>query len=181
MALTATIYNISLELADVDRAVYDTFELRVARHPSESGEYMVTRILAYALEYREGIALTEGVSSGDEPAVVVRDLTGHVTTWIEVGMPDAARLHRARKQCDDVAVYTHRDIRQMMAQYVGAKIHKAGDIRIVAFDRPCIGAVADGLERRATIAVSVTEREMFLDVNGRTSQSTLVEHRIPEP
>src|SRR3954468_14545375 len=97
MALTATIYNLTVELSDIDRGVYETLDLRVARHPSESAEYMVVRILAYCLEYQEGIAFTEGVSSGDEPAVIVRDLTGRITGWIEVGMPDANRLHRGSK------------------------------------------------------------------------------------
>ena len=94
MALTATIYQFAIELADIDRGVYETLDLRVARQPSETVEYMLTRVLAYCLEYEEGIALTEGVSSGDEPALVVRDLTGRLTAWIEVGLPVAARLHR---------------------------------------------------------------------------------------
>ncbi len=88
----------------MDRDVYETLDLRVARHPSETAEYMVVRILAYCLEYQEGIELTEGVSSGDEPALVVRDLTGRITGWIEVGMPDANRLHRGSKLAGSVAV-----------------------------------------------------------------------------
>ncbi|HEY6361385.1 MAG TPA: YaeQ family protein, partial [Vicinamibacterales bacterium] len=85
MARTAIIYTLTIDLADMDRGVYETLELRVARHPSESAEYMLVRILAYCLEYQDGIELTEGVSSGDEPALVVRDLTGRLTAWIEVG------------------------------------------------------------------------------------------------
>ena len=75
LAQTATVYTATIDLADMDRNVYETLELRVARHPSETAEYMLVRILAYCLEYQEGIALTEGVSSGSEPALVVRDLT----------------------------------------------------------------------------------------------------------
>src|SRR5215203_4869884 len=111
MAQTATVYQFTIDLSDMDRGVYETLELRVARHPSETAEYMLVRILAYCLEYQEGIALTEGVSSGDDPAVLVRDLTGAVMAWIEVGMPDAARLHRGSKLAGPVAVYTHRDVR----------------------------------------------------------------------
>ena len=70
MAETATIYQFSIDLSDMDRGVYDTLELRVARHPSETAEYMVVRVLAYCLEYQEGIMMTEGVSSGDEPALL---------------------------------------------------------------------------------------------------------------
>lgn len=74
-----TIYTATIDLADMDRHVYETLDLRIARHPSETAEYMLVRILAYCLEYQEGIALTEGVSSGNEPALVVRDLTGRIT------------------------------------------------------------------------------------------------------
>ena len=80
MALTATIYRVSVELAHIDRGVYETLDLRLARHPSETLDYMATRLLAYCLEYTEGIVFTDGVSStADEPAIVVRDLTGRLT------------------------------------------------------------------------------------------------------
>src|SRR5436190_9002061 len=125
----------------MDRGVYQTLGLRVARHPSETAEYMVVRVLAYCLEYQEGISFTEGLSSGDEPAVVVRDLTGRLLAWIEVGLPDADRLHRGSKQAPRVAVYTHRDVRQLLAQLNGARIHRGGEIPIRAFKRTDIDAV----------------------------------------
>src|SRR6478672_6344802 len=116
MALSSTIYNVSVDLSDVDRGVYEKFALRLAMHPSETSEYMVTRLLAYCLEYAEGIEMTAGLSDGDEPAIVVRDLTGRITTWIEVGLPAADRLHRASKLAQRVAVYTHRDLRILLGQ-----------------------------------------------------------------
>ncbi|MCI5104433.1 MAG: YaeQ family protein, partial [Algiphilus sp.] len=85
MALTATMHHFTVQLADMDRQRYADFSLRVARQPSETEVFMLTRILAYCLEYEEGIALTEGVAATDEPAVVVRDLTGRITKWVEVG------------------------------------------------------------------------------------------------
>ena len=97
MAQGATLYNFDIELADTDRGVYESLALRVARHPSESEEYLVSRVLAYLLEHAEGIEFSRGVSSPDEPAIVIRDRTGVMTTWIDIGMPDAARLHKASK------------------------------------------------------------------------------------
>src|SRR6185312_5370514 len=78
VALTATIYNVDIDLADADRGVYESLALRVARHPSESGEYLVTRILAYALEFHEGISFSPGLSDPEEPTISVRDLTGAI-------------------------------------------------------------------------------------------------------
>jgi uncharacterized protein YaeQ len=177
MALTATIYNLDLEIADMDRGVYESLTLRVAREPSETAAYMLTRVLAYCLEYTEGIALTGGVAAGDEPAVLVRDLTGRVTAWIEVGMPDAARVHRGSKLAGRVAVYTHRDPKQILAQWSGERIHNVAAIPIFAFDRGLVEEVSSRLERRSTLSVSVTERALYLDLDGSTSELAITEHR----
>ena len=180
MAQTATIYTLTIDLSDMDRGVYETLDLRVARHPSETTEYMVVRILAYCLEYQEGIELTEGVSSGDEPALVVRDLTGRITGWIEVGMPDANRLHRGSKLAGRVAVYTHRDPRQVLAQFAGEKIHRGADIPIRTFDRKLIEELAAILDRRTSMSISVSQGELYISVAERNFTLPIVEHRIPD-
>src|SRR5438045_3695280 len=128
MALTATIYNIQIDLADTDRGVYEALDLRVARHPSESEEYLIARVLAYALEYAEGIEFSRGISDPDEPTIAVRDLTGAFKAWIEIGSPDAARLHKASKAAPRVAVYTHKDPAQLVARLAGERIHRAEDV-----------------------------------------------------
>lgn len=179
MALTATVYNITVQLADIDRNVYENFELRMARQPSETIEYMLMRLLAYCLEYEEGIALTEGVAAGDEPAVVIRDLTGRTTAWIEVGMPDADRLHRGAKLAGRAAIYTHRDVRQLLMQFAGRKIHHSEEIPIYTFDRAFIDEMAAMLDRRTDLALSITERQLYADVGGQTLNTPIVEHRIP--
>ena len=180
MAQTATIYTVTIDLSDLDRGVYETLELRVARHPSETAEYMLLRLLAYCLEFQEGLELTEGVSSGDEPALVVRDLTGKLTAWIEVGLPDAARLHRGSKLAGRAAVYTHRDVRQLLAHLSGAKIHRAGEIPIRAFDRATIDELASLIERRASLAVSVSGGELLVALGTRMFTLPIVEHRLTD-
>ncbi|MEO8218114.1 MAG: YaeQ family protein [Acidobacteriota bacterium] len=178
MALTATMYNLTVELADIDRGVYQSLEMRMARQPSETSEYMLMRLLAYCLEYAEGIALTEGVASGDEPAVLIRDLTGRVTAWIEVGLPAAGRLHRGSKLAGRAAVYTHREIRQVRAALDGQKIHNAEEIPVYAFERRFVEEVAAMIDRRTDLSISVTERELYLGINGGTHATTIAEHRF---
>src|SRR6476469_2264618 len=97
MALTATMYHLQIGLSDVDRGVYETLDLRVAQHPSETMRYLLTRTLAYCLLYEPGIAFTRGLSTTDEPALWIKDLQGQLRTWIDVGTPSADRLHKARK------------------------------------------------------------------------------------
>ena len=114
MALSATIYTSTCRLSDVDRGVYESLALVARQAPSESEEYLVTRVLAYCLEYSEGIAFSRGLAEPDEPPLAVRDLTGALQAWIEIGAPDAARLHKAAKAAPRVVVYTHKDPAQLV-------------------------------------------------------------------
>ena len=164
MALTATIYNFDIELADNDRQVYESLALRVARHPSESEEYLVTRVIAYLLEFAEGIEFSRGVSSPDEPAIAVRDLTGAIRTWIDIGTPDAERLHRASKLAERVVVYTHKEPAQFLKQLAGRKIHNAEALELYAVDRALVSAMVARLERRVAFSLSVGERELYLSI-----------------
>lgn len=166
MALSSTVYAVTVHLSHVDRAVYETLDLRVARHPSETPEYLVTRLLAYCLEYEEGIAFGDGVSTADTPAVLVRDLTGRVTKWIEVGMPSAERVHRGSKLAGRAAVYTHRDLRQVMALLDGQGIHRAEAIPVYALDRAAVDAMAAGLDRRVELTINVMDQQAYVDGPG---------------
>ncbi|HVL61251.1 MAG TPA: YaeQ family protein [Microbacterium sp.] len=178
MALGATIHTFAVQLADVDRGVYEELALRVARHPSETESYMVTRVLAYCLEYEEGIVFSEGISSTDEPAVLVRDLTGALIAWIEVGAPDADRLHHGSKLAERTVVYTHRDPTKVMAPWAGKRIHRSDAIVLHSFDPGFIDAAVTAVERRNTMTVSITERELYLDLNGTSMSTTIHDHRI---
>lgn len=178
MAETATIYSIDTELSDVDRGVYQTFSLRMARQPSETLEFMLTRFLAYCLEYTEGIEFTEGVAAGDQPAVLVRDLTGRVTAWVEVGMPDAQRLHRGSKLAGRVAVYTHRNVAKVLEQLDGKQVHQAAAIPVYEFGRGFVEGMAAVLQRRTDASVSVIERQLYLDVSGHAFSTAVVEHHF---
>ena len=161
MALGATLYNFDIDLADHDRQVFASLALRVARHPSESEEYLVARLLAYLLEYADGIDFSRGVSEADEPAIAVRDLTGATMTWIDIGTPDAARLHKAAKASARVVVYTHKDPTQYLKQLAGARIH--GDaVELYAIDRALVSALVARLERRVAFSLSVADRELFV-------------------
>ncbi|MEU7144961.1 YaeQ family protein [Nocardia sp. NPDC046473] len=179
MALPATLHNFAVQLADVDRDVYQDLELRIARHPSETAEFMMTRLLAYCLEYQEGIAFSEGgISSTDEPAVLVRDRTGRLTAWIEIGAPDAERLHRGSKLAGRAAIYTHRDPAKVLAQLAGKRIHRAEAIPLYSFDRDFIDAAVAALDRRNTATLSITERSLYLDLNGTNLSTPVEQHAL---
>lgn len=164
MALGATIYNFDVELADTDRHIYESLALRVPRHPSESEEYLATRLLAYLLEFTEGIEFSRGVADPDEPTIAVRDLTGAITAWIDVGTPDAARLHKASKAAARVVVYTHKDPAQFLKLLAGERIHNSEALELYAMDRALVSALVARLERRVAFSLSVTDHELYLSI-----------------
>jgi len=177
MALTATIHNFDIQLSDVDRGVYETLALRVARHPSETEEYLLTRVIAYCLEYREGLAFSRGLAEPDEPALAVRDLTGALQAWIEVGAPDAARLHRAGKAAPRVAVYTHHNPERVRRAVAGERIHRAEAVELYAVDRTLLAELAARLDRRVAFDLSVTEGHLYVTIGGQTLTGEVV--RVP--
>jgi len=175
MALQATIYNFDVELAHHDRAVYETLALRVACHPSESEQHLIARVLAYLLEFRSGIAFSQGVSEPDQPAIAVRDPTGAITSWIDIGTPDAGRLHKASKTARRVVVYTHKDPRQYLNQIAGEKIHRAEALEFYAIDRALVAALVARLERRIAFSMSVTDCELYVSIGTENLTGTVVQ------
>jgi uncharacterized protein YaeQ len=174
MALGATIYVFAIELADSDRGVYESFELRVARHPSEAPDYLITRVLAYCLEYTEGISFSNGLSSPDEPTIAVRDLTGALRAWIDVGAPSAERLHRASKATPRVAVYTHKDVTQLVGRLRGERIHRVEELELYALDRDLLTNLEARLARRMAFSLTVTEQHLYVSV-GEESFTGVIE------
>ena len=180
MALTATIYNFTIELADVDRNVYESLVVKVAQHPSETAERLVTRVLAYCLEHAEGISFSRGISDPDEPAITVRDLTGTITAWIEVGAPDAARLHKASKASPRVVVYIEKAAVIYLRQLAGERIHRSEAISIRAIDRDLIAALVERLDRRMSLSLSITDGHLFVSLpDGSSMDGRIEELAVP--
>ena len=177
MALGATIHVFDIELANSDRGVYESLELRVARHPSETADYLLTRVLAYCLEHAEGIAFSNGLSDPDEPAIAIRDLTGALQVWIDIGAPEANRLRRASKAAPRVAVYTHKDAEQLAARLAGEKIHRIEALELYAVDREWLATLAERLTRRMKFTLTVSEQHVYLSL-GEETLSTVI-RRVP--
>ena len=179
MALSSTVFTFDIDLSDSDRGVYDTLALRVARHPSEADEFLVARVLAYCLEYTDGISFSRGgLSDTDEPPIAVRDLTGVMQVWIDIGTPSAERLHRAAKSTPRVAVYLHKDAAQWLSSLTAAKIHRADEIELYALGRELVAALVKRLERRNDLDLSVTDRHVYVTLGGETLSGE-VERLVP--
>jgi uncharacterized protein YaeQ len=180
VALQATVFTFDIELADVDRGVYETLALRVPCHPSETEEFLLTRVLAYCLEHAEGIAFSKGgLSAPDEPAISVRDLTGALVAWIDVGAPAAERLHRAGKAAGRVAVYTHGDPSRLVRAWSGARIHRGDEIALHAVDRTMLAELVARLQRRMAFSLMVTGGRLYVSTaDGAVFEGTVLRHAL---
>ena len=181
MALTATMFHLMVDLSDVDRGVYETLDLRVARHPSESMRYMLTRTLAYCLEYEEGIAFSKGgLSSDDEPPVAVRDLTGLLKAWIDIGSPSADRLHKASKAAPRVALYTHADLTLLRREAASRAIHKVEDIAVWRVEGSYLDALEAKVDRHTKLGLLRTDGALYATVNDKTVEGTITRCSLVE-
>lgn len=171
-------YVFDVRLANADRAVNEVLTIRAARHPSETAEYLLTRLLAYCLEYTEGIAFSKGLSDPDEPAIVVRDLTGVLQAWIEIGTPDADRLHRAAKAAPRVAVYAHRGLDALITRLGNERIHRAREIRLRAVDPELLSELVARLDRRMSLDLTVSDQTLYVSVGDETLTGVMKERRL---
>lgn len=172
-------FHLVIALSDVDRGVYETLDLRVARHPSESTRYMLTRILAYALSYEDGIAFSKGgLSNSDEAPITVRDPTGVLLTWIDIGMPSAERLHKASKAARKVVLFSSGDLALLRKDAASRPIHRAEDLVIWWFEPSFLAEFETVIDRDVKLEIVRTEGQLYVTVGQRMIESRVVEERL---
>jgi uncharacterized protein YaeQ len=176
MALSATIRRFVITVADSDRDVYETLDLRVAQHPSESERYLVARLLARALEHAEGVDFSRGLAMAEEPALLQHDLQGTVTGWIEVGSPSLERLHKASKTGPRVVVYAWKGAEALAIELPG-KVYRAERIELHALDQAFLDDVASTLDRNNTWSLAISGGSLYLDIDGKLHEGSVT--RIP--
>jgi len=180
MALSATVYHFQIELSDVDRGVYESLDLRVARHPSESTPYLLTRVIAYALLFEEGIAFSKGLSTSEEPALWVKDLQGNLRVWVEVGTPSAERLHKASKASPRLVIFTQHDPRLLRREAQTRPIHKAADIELYALDPAFLEQLGALTDRNARWTLLRNDGQLYVTVGAETVSCTLTRGSLIE-
>jgi uncharacterized protein YaeQ len=131
MALKATIFKAELQIADMDRNYYGNHALTIARHPSETDERMMIRLLAFAIHAHEMLGFGKGLSTDDEPDLWQKDLTGAIELWIDVGQPDDKRLLKACGRSARVVVYCYSSASNVWWNQIGAKVERAKNLRVV--------------------------------------------------
>lgn len=162
MALKATIYKADLQIADMDRHYYADHALTLARHPSENDERMMVRVLMYALYAQEGIAFTKGLFDVDEPEVWVKDLTGEIKLWIDIGQPDDARLRKACGRADQVIVVCVSSSCEIWWKGVAPKLTRLENLSVLQLPAETSQALAALTERSMQLQCMVQDGEIWI-------------------
>ncbi len=157
MAKTSTLHRFQIELSDIDRGIYESLDLRVARHPSEDEERMVVRVLARVLAHEDGLAFGRGLSTTEDAALWTKTPDGRVTTWIDVGCPSAERLHRASKAAERVVVVTTKGDAMLRKEWSSRSIHRSDTISVWRLPSSFISDLCTLLERQVQWYVTVND------------------------
>lgn len=129
------LYRFKIELSDVDNAVYETLDFRASQHPSETGPYLLSRVLAYSLSYNENLKFSSsGLSDPDTPALTALGKNSAIDIWIEIGNPSARKLHKAGKSAKQVIVYTYKSPEILIQDILNNDVYRADDLKIYALD-----------------------------------------------
>jgi uncharacterized protein YaeQ len=179
MALGATVYHFVIELSDVDRSTYEALNLRLARHPSESLRYLLTRTLAYCLSYEDGICFSKaGLGSSEEPPVSIVEPSGTMKAWIDVGAPSARRLHKASKAAARVALFTHVERSLLLAEAASGPIHRLEEIELWPLDAAFLDRVAERLERKLAFTLTRNDGMLYLGLGAETFETPSICSRL---
>ena len=173
MALPSTIYRVTIALSNVDRGVYESLAITVARHPSETAERMVARLLAFSLFYESELVFTRGVSAGDEPDLWVKGADGRVLLWVEVGLPEPERLLKAGRHSERVVLVAYGNARDQWERQHLSRLGAVANLTVIAFEPQFIARLATLAGRVISWELTLSDGIVYLATAGETLESVL--------
>jgi uncharacterized protein YaeQ len=161
MALAATTYKVEISISDIDRGYYATHEFTLARHPSETEERLMVRLLAFALYADERLQFGKGISSDNEPDLWRKDLTGEIVDWIELGNPDEQRIRKACGRARHVIVvnYGGRSA-AVWWEKNNAALARARNLTVIDIPQAAVQALAALAERTMHLQCTIQDRQV---------------------
>ncbi len=168
------LYHFQLELSDIDRGIYESLDFRIAKHPSETAPYLLSRTLAYALSYQEGLEFTSGgLNDPEAPALRALGLHGTINSWIEIGNPSARKLHKASKVAKQVIVYTYKNPEHLTQDIKANDVHRGEEIQIYAFDPKFLQILETHLEKNNRWTVLQQQGDLNIGIGGNSIATNL--------
>lgn len=166
------LYRFQIELSDVDRGVYETLDFRAALHPSEAAPYLLSRVLAYALTYQEGLEFSPGgLADPEAPALRILGNLNTIDLWIEIGNPSARKLHKAGKSAKKVMVFTYKNPEVLLTEIRGNEVHRANEIEIFAFEPKFLEDLSQHLEKNNRWSMLIQQGQLDVNIGDQTVSS----------
>jgi uncharacterized protein YaeQ len=170
MALKATIYKADLSIADMDRNYYQEHALTIARHPSETDERVMIRLLAFALHADPALTFGKDLFDVEEPALWLKDLTGAIQTWIEVGQPDERRLLKAVGRAEHVVVYSYSATSNIWFKGLASKLERTRKLTVVNIPAEVSSQLEQMVSRNMQLQCTIQDGQVWLTDGERTVQ-----------
>lgn len=169
MALSSTIFKAHLQISDMDRHYYDEHQLTLARHPSETDERMMVRLLAFALHANEHLCFTKGLCDDEEPALWQKSLSDEIELWIDVGLPDERRVRKACSRAAKVCLYIYGGRNaELWWQRNGDKLQRYNNLSVVEIPEAACNALVDLVQRSMQLQCTVQDGDLWLSCEDRT-------------
>lgn len=168
MALKSTIFKADLQVADMDRHYYDNHVLTIARHPSETDERMMVRLLAFALHASEALVFTKGLSADDEPDLWQKDLTGAIDLWIEIGQPDERRILKACGRSAQVIVYSYSSTSPIWWRQLASKVERAKNLQVINVSAETSQKLAALAQRNMQLQCTIQDAQIWINGGGES-------------
>ncbi len=163
MALKATIFKTEIQVTDMDRNHYQDYSFTIARHPSETDERMMARLLAFAMHAKESLAFTKGLSTDNEPDLWQKSLSGEIELWIDLGQPDEKRIRRACGKSRQVVIfcYDHRSA-QVWWQQIKTKLTRFNNLTVTALPAGISCSMADMATRNMQLQFTIQDGHIWM-------------------
>lgn len=166
MALKATIYKAELQISDMDRHHYQGHTLTIARHPSETDERMMVRLLAFALHADEDLSFTKGLSTNDEPELWKKDLTGAIELWIDIGHPDERRIRKACGRARQIIIYSYGGhATELWWAQVGNKLDRFANLSVVQLPQAQCRELTKLVGRNMRLQCTIQDGQLWIGDN----------------
>lgn len=176
----STLYRFRIDLSDIDHGVYTNIDVRTAMHPSETEPYLLTRALAFALNFHEDLRFSPGgLSDPDQPCILRTDANQETLLWIEVANPSAKKIHRASKSARQVKIYTYKDPELLVKELTAHSVYHADRIEIFGMNPRFLDRLAEDLTRDVHWNVMLSDGALTVTWGDRSESSELTPYRLP--
>lgn len=179
MALKSTIYKADLQIADMDRHYYQNHSLTLARHPSETDERLMIRLLAFVRHANESLVFAKGLSDVDEPDLWQKDLTGAIDLWIDVGQPDERRMLKACGRASQVVVYSYSSTSAIWWGQMGSRVERARNLSVYNIASDVSLALEAMASRNMQLQCTVQDGQIWISGGGEPLQVDFTQLKAP--